>query len=187
MILILTASCDPHADHVANRLRARGAEFIRFDPVEFPTRADLSVRCSPVGQTDRLLRLGTRSVDLNALRAVWYRRPQLPAPHEEITDRPTQAFVAQECETFVQDVWNSLDCLWIPAPHGVFVGAQFKASQLRVAGAVGFEIPPTLFTNSPAEFMDFYGQHNGNIVSKLAGGAFFEAIGPSFGRYTEVV
>jgi hypothetical protein len=187
MILILTTSFDPHADYVAKRLQARGTEFIRFDPVEFPSGAELSVRYSPLGQTDCLLRLGTRSVDLAALRAVWYRRPQVPAPHEEITDRPTQVFVARECETFVQDVWNSLDCLWIPAPRGVLVWAQFKSSQLRVASAVGFELPPTLITNSPEDFLEFYRKHNGNIVSKLAGFSFIEAIGPSFGRYTEVV
>lgn len=187
MILILTRSFDPHADYVAKRLRARGVTFIRFDPVEFPTRAELSIRYSALGQTERLLRLAAGSLDLNNLKAVWYRRPQVPAPHEEIINLSTQTFVAQECQTFVQDVWNSLDCLWVPAPHGVCVRAQFKASQLRLAGAVGFELPPTLITNSPEEFVEFYCKHNGNIISKLAGFSFFEAIGASFGRYTEVV
>jgi hypothetical protein len=187
MILILTESVDSHVDSVAERLRARDADFLRFDPVEFPSRAELSVKYSALGQTDRLLRLGTRSVDLSALKAVWYRRPQVPTPHQKITDGPSRALVAEECETFVLDVWNSLDCLWIPAPVNVFRRAQFKASQLKVASSVGFELPPTLFTNSPEEFLEFYCKHNGNIVSKLAGDSFFKTVGPPFYRYTEVV
>lgn len=187
MILILTACFDLHADVVTKRLRARSAEFIRFDPVEFPTGAELSVRYSALGQIDRLLRLGTTSVDLDALTAVWYRCPQVPAPHEEITDRRSRALVVGEGEHFVQDVWNSLDCIWLPAHRSVCLRAQFKATQLRVAGAVGFELPPTLFTNSPDDFVEFYCKHNGNIVSKLAGFSFFKTMGPSFGRYTEVV
>jgi len=65
--------------------------------------------------------------------------------------------------------------------------AQLKAAQLGIAGALGFELPPTLFTNSPEEFLQFYRQHNGNIVSKLAGFSFFDTVGATFTRYTEVV
>ena len=43
MILILTQSFDPHADHAIEMLSVRGAEFVRFDPADFPTLASLSV------------------------------------------------------------------------------------------------------------------------------------------------
>lgn len=187
MILILTESGDSHVASVAQRLRARDADFVRFDPAEFPSRTGLSIKYSALGHAERLLRLGTRSVDLDALKAVWLRRPQVPTPHEEITDGPSRALVAEECETFVLDVWNSLDCLWIPAPVSEFRRAQFKAFQLKVASSVGLELPPTLFTNSPEEFVEFYCKHNGKIVSKLAGDSFFKTVGPPFCRYTEVV
>jgi glutathione synthase/RimK-type ligase-like ATP-grasp enzyme len=52
---------------------------------------------------------------------------------------------------------------------------------------MGFELPPTLITNDPDEFLDFYNQHNGNIISKLLGIAFTKHIGAKFNRYTEVV
>jgi glutathione synthase/RimK-type ligase-like ATP-grasp enzyme len=75
----------------------------------------------------------------------------------------------------------------MPAPPAVDQQAHLKAAQLDVARALGFELPPTLITNSPADFLDFYRAHNGNVVSKLAGGAFFRSLATSFARYTEVV
>jgi glutathione synthase/RimK-type ligase-like ATP-grasp enzyme len=80
-----------------------------------------------------------------------------------------------------------MECRWVPAYPRVIHRAQLKAAQLRIAGALGFELPPTLFTNSPEEFLEFYRQHNGNIVSKLAGFSFFDTVGDTFTRYTEVV
>jgi glutathione synthase/RimK-type ligase-like ATP-grasp enzyme len=52
---------------------------------------------------------------------------------------------------------------------------------------LGFELPPTLVTTSPTDFLAFYQIHNGNVVSKLAGTAFFNAAGTTFCRYTEFV
>lgn len=187
MILILTQPLDPHADLVVEKLRERGADFIRFHPQEFPANAAISLSLSPTGQTRYTLWVDKRTIDLDSAKAVWYRRPRLPVPHEEITDKLTYAATVEECETFVQDVWNSLDCFWIPAPVAVFKREQFKASQLKVALALGFELPPTLFTNNPADFLEFYRQHNGQIVSKRVGFAFFSTSGTPFVRYTEVV
>ena len=61
----------------------------------------------------------------------------------------------------------------MPAPPAVAKRAQFKASQLKIAGALGFELPPTLISNSPADFMELYRQHNGHLITKLAGMAIF--------------
>src|SRR5262249_18563599 len=92
-----------------------------------------------------------------------------------------------ECRSFTHDVWSGLDGHWVPARPSVVQFAQQKVFQLGVAADLGFELPPTLVTNSRAEFLDFYRQHNGNVISKLAGAAFFHQLGPSFTRYTEVV
>src|SRR5205085_2661475 len=72
----------------------------------------------------------------------------------------------REANKFLSDVWHSLDCLWIPGPEDNVRRAQHKASQLKLAEALGFEIPPTLITNSPQQFLQFYCRHNGHIVSK---------------------
>jgi glutathione synthase/RimK-type ligase-like ATP-grasp enzyme len=187
MILILTESFDPHADYLAQKLWERGADFVRFNPAQFPSQAEVSLSYSFRGNARYTLRVGEESIDLNSLKSVWYRRPKPPVPHEELTDKVSRDFVEEECKTFVSNVWNSLDCLWLPAPPLEIERTQFKASQLKVAAALGFELPPTLFTNSPQDFLEFYRQHNGNIVSKLVGSSFHRFAGNVFSRYTEVV
>jgi hypothetical protein len=189
MILILTERFDPHADHVAQMLNARGAEFTRFDPADFPARASLSVGYGPSGQMTSFLRLGDTAIDLTQLQAVWSRRPRPPVPHEQIQDAAIRKFVEVDCRTFVQDLWNALPCRWLPGHPEALRRASLKASQLRVAAELGFELPPTLVTNCREEFLEFYDRHNGNIVSKLLGPAFDWTLSEPLRitRFTEVV
>lgn len=187
MILILTEPFDPHADHVEQKLQERGADFARFNPAQFPSQAEVSLFYSFTGQPRYTLHTGKESIQLNTLKAIWYRRPKPPMLHEEIADKLSRDVVQEECRIFMNDLWNLLDCLWLPTLPSVIRRAELKASQLKIATALGFELPPTLFTNSPKEFLDFYRQHNGNIVSKLAGTSFHRFAGDTFSRYTEVV
>jgi hypothetical protein len=187
MILILTEELDPHADHVTQMLEARGASWTRFNPADFPVKASLTLGYTPNGQMRSCLRLGETQIELTQLQSVWTRRPRLPVPHEHIRDAAARALVSEECMNFVRDVWNALPCPWLPGQPAAIHRAQLKASQLRVAGELGLELPPTLITNRPEEFLDFYRQHDGHIISKLAGFAFDRAVGDTFGRYTEVV
>jgi glutathione synthase/RimK-type ligase-like ATP-grasp enzyme len=64
--------------------------------------------------------------------------------------------------------------------------AELKAAQLVVAGKLGFELPPTLFTTSPREFLAFYREHGGNVISKLPSGALYRQQS-EVARYTQVV
>lgn len=189
MILILTQPFDPHADHVAQVLEARGAEFIRFDPADFPRRASLSIGYAPDGNLRSFLRVEDKKIDLARLQSVWSRRPQSPVPHDEIQNPSVREFIARDCQAFVQDLWDALPCPWVPGHPAAIQRAQLKVSQLRVAAELGMELPPTLVTNSREEFLNFCGENSGNIISKLVGPAFDRTIGASAGlcRYTEVV
>jgi hypothetical protein len=187
MILILTETEDVHADRVEEKLRQRGADFLRFDPAQFPSRASVSLSYTALGQFRGVLHTDEAAIALGDLHSVWFRRPENPVPHPEITDPVMRDYLEEECKTFMNDVWHSLDCLCVPALPNVLRRAEFKASQLKVAGELGFELPPTLFTNSPEEFLEFYRRHNGNIVSKLASKAFYSVTGATFNRYTQVV
>ncbi len=186
MILILTDDSDPHAEYVEQRLQQRGAKFLRFDPGHFPSKAALSVGFSPLG-TKSTLRVGTEEVDLQSIKSVWYRRPNSSLPHDEITDKLTREYISEECKVITHDVWNSLECFWLPAQQRVLRKAELKASQLKLAGSLGFELPPTLFTNNPEDFMAFYQEHNGNIISKLPSSSLYRFTGKTFNRYTQVV
>lgn len=187
MILILTDHSDPHADYVEQRLHQRGAEFFRFDPGQFPSNAEMSISYSLSGNVQATLSVGDKHIDLSSVRTVWYRRPTPSIPHQEITDKLARDYISEECRIFLHDSWNLMECFWLPGPQPVIRKAEFKASQLSLAGTLGFELPPTLFTNSPEEFLEFYCKHNGNIVSKLPSSSFYMFTGKTFNRYTQVV
>jgi len=187
MIIILSKPDDAHADHVESKLRARAAAFVRFDPADFPRAAEITLSYSSTGRRRCALRAGDGELDLDVLSAIWYRRPGRPRAHAALGDGLAAEFAEQECSSFVQSLWSSLDCLWFPAPPATVKQAGHKAAQLKLAGALGFELPPTLITNSSAELLAFYRQHNGNIVSKMAGHSFQSTVGAQFSRYTEVV
>ncbi len=190
MILILAEPLDMHADHVAQKLQERGADFVRFNTAQFPKEAEISLSYSAQRRAGAILRVGRAQIDLHSVDSVWYRRSQAPIPHKDITEDPSREYVAGECLDFVKDVWNSLgEKLWVPGPVAVVRRAQLKASHLKVAGALGFELPPTLITNSPEDFLKFYRQHNGHIISKSVGFSFsrIRDVMAAFCRYTEVV
>ena len=129
MILILTQPFDPHANHVAQVLEARGAEFIRFNPADFPMRTSLSVGYAPNGKMRSFLRLEDKIIDLAQLQSVWSRRPQAPVPHDEIQNPSVREFIARDCQTFVQDVWDTLPCRWVPGHPVAIQRAQLCARQ----------------------------------------------------------
>jgi glutathione synthase/RimK-type ligase-like ATP-grasp enzyme len=187
MILILTDDSDPHADHVAEKLRQRGADLFRFDPGRFPSTVSMSLGFSMTGKVQSRISVGNEEIDLSRVKSVWYRRPTPSVPPNEITDKLAQEYVAEECKNFMHDAWNSMECFWVPGPQPVIRKAELKASQLKLAGSLGFEFPPTLFTNNPADFLEFYREHNGNIVSKLPSSSFYKFTGATFNRYTQLV
>jgi hypothetical protein len=187
MILIIAEHNDPHADQVAELLSRRGVESVRFAQTDFPTRAELSLSYSPNGQARHRLRVGTEEVELNRLHTVWYRLGAYPIPHEHHAEQHHRDYVAEESRCFLHDAWHSLSCSWVPAPHFVVQRAQLKATQLKVAAAIGFELPPTLVTNSPEDFLEFYRQHDGKVVSKQAGFALIRHGIGQYVRYTDVV
>lgn len=182
MILILTAPDDVHADAAEAELGRRGAAWARFDPADVPARARLSVGIRDGRLTRRLTREGG-TVDLDAVTAVWFRRPGAPvAPAHLHGD--AAAFVATETGQFVGDVWETLDVPALPAPRPVVRRAQHKVRQLQLALAVGFELPPTVAGNDPDAVLDLFTHTGGRLISKQVGLA---ELGGGLVRYTEPV
>jgi glutathione synthase/RimK-type ligase-like ATP-grasp enzyme len=171
MILILSEPGDLHAQGVADKLAQRGAECLWFDHAQFPCSAQISLTYASTGLLQPMLCVQEKMFDLSRITAAWDRRPRAPKAHETITDSLIRHHVEQESAAFLSDLWHTLDCLWLPATNSKVLRAQHKASQLQVAAALGFVIPPTLITNNPQDLLAFYRQHNGQIVSK----AFYHA------------
>lgn len=175
MILILRPQYDVEAGRVALRLKQRGIDYLWYDPGTFPARSELSLRCSGRARTGVVLRAGGAEYDLSDVSAAWHFlrcvpawgfTPTIPSAHEEITDPNVRLAIERESRFFMEDVWRVLDCLWVPGSADRLQYAEHKATQLRVAAELDFEIPPTLITNSPKEFVGFYRAHSGRIIGK---------------------
>jgi glutathione synthase/RimK-type ligase-like ATP-grasp enzyme len=122
------------------------------------------------------------------LSAVWLRRPSPPVAHPEIGDPTLRSYAEAECASFIEGVWHALPSRWVPAIWPVIERAAQKPTQLRLAGELGLELPPTLITNDPARFLEFYDTHDGNLVSKLPSPAMTRTLGRSgVARYTQQV
>lgn len=187
MILIISQPGDTHVDSVLHKLRARGADVAVFDHAEFPKDAEISIAYAD-GRCRRTIRTEAQAIALEEVTAAWHRRPRQPRLDERIVDGESRSYVLAESKQFLIDLWSSLDCLCVPGPQPVYRRAEHKASQLVIASEVGFELPPTLFTNSPSDFLEFHRAHDGKVISKLSSGLFHKEIfGDRFTRFTEMV
>lgn len=186
MILILTQAADLTADRVCRILEQRGEQFLRFDPADFPQRAELTVSIKRGGlRKVALIHHGVTS-DLDQTTAVWCRRPGAPIvaeAHGELIAR----YLLAECKDFLRALYDLLDCPWVPGPFHVIDRMQLKLRQLQVAAQLGFSIPDTVVTNSPTALLQLWRERS-HIVSKLAGPtAFNRTLGTEMARYTDVV
>lgn len=187
MILIITQPNDPHADVVRAKLETRGARVVCFDQAEFPKDAQISISYSK-GQCERTITTPAQKISFSEVTAAWHRRPRAPEIDARITDPASRDYALAEAKDFLIDLWSSLPCIRVPAPQPIYRRAELKASQLMAAAEVGFELPPTLFTNNPRDFLEFYRAHDGNVISKLPSPVFHKEIfGLDFMRFTEPV
>ncbi len=188
MILIIAGKEDAHVPHVTEKLDAHGAEYLWFQAEVFPTAARISVDYDRLGSPRRVLNYRQQEFDLAQVTAVWNREGT--HPNLEATLQGEQRWWAGEsCSRFLGDLWECLDCLWLPnrpmverdgrvfgqppdarsnfQPVGWRAPSCYnKLHQLEVAGRLGFTVPRTLVTNSPERFLEFYEECHGQVVSK---------------------
>ncbi len=163
-VLIVSEAGDVHAQAVMHALAVQGARAELLDLSEFPTRLALSIAFDAGGRRFELRRRGGGVLDLEAVRAVWWRRPQpfrVPAGMAEAEQR----FALSEGATAFQGLYQALDAFWInePARDGV---AAHKPYQLALAQEIGLEIPLTLMTNDVEEARTFWREHEGEVIYK---------------------
>lgn len=182
-VLILTQEFDPTVDPVVKTLGAKGARVVRVDLSYFPQT--LSFASSDFGGGQRLLRHGDRTVDLDQVSGVWYRRPtafdfgEMGAAELE--------FARREALHGVGGILRGMDCLWINRPDADAV-AELKPYQLSLAKRLGMRVPRTLLTNDPEEVSALLDAADQPIVYKaFSGGVIQYPGGFPWGLLTTVV
>ncbi|MGH3621330.1 MAG: MvdC/MvdD family ATP grasp protein, partial [Sciscionella sp.] len=138
---------DPSADAMVLELEERGVEAHRLDTAWFPAQLSLSARLR-AGRWAGHLRTEHRTVELEAIHAIWYRSPKAYRfPPELNTVELDHAKV--EAKYGLGGVLMSLPVLWINHPSRLADSA-YKPFQLAVAARCGLNVADTLITNSKA-------------------------------------
>lgn len=152
-VLIVTRLDDATADTVIEELNRRGVPVARLDPGDFPTRvtAHATFDDSGMGGT---VRTRTRTVELGAVRSVYWRRPSAYAAAPDLG--------GQDARWCVDQARYGLGGILAALPSAHYVNhpwrnrdAEYKPAQLATAARCGLHVPPTLITNDPARAREF--------------------------------
>jgi glutathione synthase/RimK-type ligase-like ATP-grasp enzyme len=176
-IVIVTCAADPHADAMMDKLHAMGVQPVRLDTDDIPTRATFSLtleKGSPTWRGGISLTATGRTLRLDGVRSVWWRRP---APYyglpPDLADDERE-FAKAEIDHAFRGALELLDCYWVSHPDRIR-RASLKVEQLQRAAGYGFDVPPTLVTTDPADVREFFAAHDGDIIYKVLTDPFLGA------------
>lgn len=144
----MTQPFDPTVDYVVEELNRRGAPVFRCDPGEFPQRLTLTARLGEGWAGS--LRLAGRSLRLDQVGCVYYRRPSVFEFPEDLAEA---RWALAEARIGLGGVLSALP-RWLNHPADI-ARAEYKPLQLAQARAAGLRVPDTLITNDPEEAQRF--------------------------------
>jgi glutathione synthase/RimK-type ligase-like ATP-grasp enzyme len=157
--LVVSYPGEEHTDAVVALLQAAGRQVARIDLADYPGRYGLDLRWDR--EVLRLM-LGTGDgpVDLDGVKAVWWRRVRPFGCDPAVTDPHARQFIASETHQAIGGVLSSLACPWMNPP-GEDEAAHRKPFQWAVAREAGLRLPDTLVTTDPASARAFLGERGG--------------------------
>lgn len=165
-IIIASHARDAHADSVLWGLSLLGHEALLWQRHLFPAGQSLSMLFEPGTTARHRIGFGEATIDLAEAKTVWDRR-SLPLRLDEEMDPRDLEFARRESEQHLDGFLTTAcpDALWVNPPGAARLDTN-KPFQIALARRIGFTVPPTLFSNAPAEIADFYGRHGRSIVYK---------------------
>ncbi len=163
-ILILTGREDLTADAVVEELVKRGETVVRYDTADFPTASRLAVSLTGDGWTGSLA--GSRTVRLESVKSVWWRRPNEFRTPDNWPGH-ARALAVSEARSGLLGVLGSLPVRWINHPSRD-AAANYKPVQLAVAARCGLDVPRSVITSDPEHARTFMGDET--VVYKGLGG-----------------
>ncbi|HSP59660.1 MAG TPA: hypothetical protein VLO09_01240 [Ornithinimicrobium sp.] len=165
MIGVVSHAGDPHATFVLDRLRTSGADVVLLDTGDLPSRSALTTTQDPTAGWGGVWEGAHGAVDLSALHAMWWRRPQPFTLDDRVTRSEDRHFALGETAAMVAGLWACLDAHWVNDPMRD-EAASAKMLQLKVAAACGLTVPRTCMTNDPDRARDFLHAVRGRAVFK---------------------
>lgn len=167
--VIATISCsdDAHVPYVTRHLET---QHVLIDPSLLISGTELSYRMDGRGLT-----VTYDGVELDCVKAVWYRKPQ--SFRQEFM--PVELQYRRYSRSALERHWNILRNLfdssfWVSDFYQM-MRAENKAWQLQVARQVGFLVPRTLMTSSPEVAKKFVARHRPVLVKSLSSAAGYDS------------
>ncbi len=161
MILIISHPEDIHSREVISHLNRMDVPVRVLDLSEFPARAALDLRYGPQGSAFSFRNAHGTEIDLDAVGAVWWRRPQ---PYSFAAGLQAADYALAECDEAFAGLWQAMRAGWINPPVQD-AAASRKSLQLRLAGDLGLDPPLTRVTNCPEAAQAFVAEI-GDVIYK---------------------
>jgi glutathione synthase/RimK-type ligase-like ATP-grasp enzyme len=164
-VLIISSLADPHARAVIAALGKCGARVELLDLADYPGKLTITLAFGAGHRRLALRRPGEGELDLEAVRAVWWRRPGAFVLPETLRDPAHRRLALSEANTAFHGAYESMNALWINRP-ALDAVASHKPYQLALAQTLGLEIPQTMMTSDPEEARKFWRACDGDVVYK---------------------
>lgn len=164
-VLLVTRSDDSSCvELLAQALRKHKARATRLDTDHFPSGVGLSTRFVK-GRLQRLLRTPGRTVDLEQLSAIWYRRLNVGAALPVSLGELRPACIDESRRTLLGAI-AATRCFQLD-PYAVVRTVDHKELQLQQAHAFGLDVPKTLISNVPDDVRRFAKSVKGPLITKM--------------------
>ena len=171
MLLILTSNQDFAADYLIVELIRRQLPYFRLNAEEL-AEAQFAYSLNETG-TSRNIAIGQRSLDLEVVKAVWYRRSIHPVPQAPLTPAE-RFFVSGELRHLAMGLVLNPRIVWVNPIDKVSV-AEHKLYQLQVADRLGLQVPRTLVSDDVEGLREFAsGNATGTVCKPIFHGMFFD-------------
>jgi hypothetical protein len=162
MLLILTSDKDLTADFLIVELINRHLSYFRLNAEEL-TSADFTFSLTEK-EVRRAVCLGAKTLDLDSVEAVWYRRALWPSSIPSLPPGE-RVFVAGELRHLAMGLVLNPDVIWVNPIDKVSV-AEHKLYQLQVAQQLGFRVPRTLVSSDPLALRRFAAENRAGTICK---------------------
>ncbi|MEU8696514.1 ATP-grasp ribosomal peptide maturase [Streptomyces sp. NPDC048680] len=164
-VLVVAERLDASADMVVDQLNQRGVAVMRFDSADFPQHVALTAgHQSTTAGWEGALSDEHRSVRLEDIRAVYYRRPGRPVIADTMAE-PYTTWARNQADAAILNLLSALPVRWINNPHHDRIAAH-KPQQLVAATRAGLRVPRSMITNDPDEARSFAKAVNGPLICK---------------------
>ncbi len=188
-ILVLTNSDDgKHSDVVISKLKANGERVFRFDADRFATGEIIISFSLGAASSQFTIKSGSDSVQSDAIKSVWYRRPNYFKV--SIRDPVQKEYAEKEIQSFLDGLWAILeldqDIFFLSQPSFI-EKARKKSLQLTLALQLGARIPRTIITNDPGDVLAFKATCRNEMICKAVSHEFLSYGDTSYNIPTTLV